>query len=290
MKFRLLVLSLVLSLLLGCQATSPSNQPVIVTSISIYQDLIQSIVGSTCEVRTLVSGMENPHTLDLSGSKARLIQDADLIIFNGMGLEAWADQVKSGLKSKSTPLLSVADSLTHHPLVQHGDNPHLWMDPRITQEMVQLMLPALQKTIPDSAERFRQRADKLTAALDTLYRDVGYKLAPFSGKRVVAQTPGLDYFFSGFGIDRVATIVDHPGTEPSAQTMTKLTDILQNENVIAIVRLPQFSEKLPHTLSEESGVPVISMSPLINGTEYVRTYADLIWYNADQLYRVISEE
>ncbi|MBS1271196.1 MAG: Manganese-binding lipoprotein MntA [Candidatus Marinimicrobia bacterium] len=271
------------ALFLGCGKRQISEKPVILTSISVYQDIVKNIVGDAYEVRSLVSGMENPHTLDLSGSKAKLVQNADLIIFNGMGLEGWGEQVESGLKPKNTPLISVADSLKDHPLLTHGDNPHIWMDPRIVQSMSKIILSSVQKLQPDSADIFRKRTDHFVGALDTLYQDVGYKLEPLAGSKVVAQAPGLDYFFSSFNIDRAAVIVDHPGTEPSAKAMTVLTDILKSGEIISIVRLPQFSKKIPQTLSEETGVPVISMSPLINGTQYVQSYIDLVWYNADQL-------
>jgi len=280
---RLLLLFTIIALFLGCEQKKVSEKPVILTSISVYQDIVENIVGDAYEVRSLVAGMENPHTLDLSGSKAKLVQNADLIIFNGMGLEGWAEQVKSGLKPKETPLISVGDSLQGDSLIRHGDNPHIWMDPRIVQSMSKIILTAIQQLNPDSAEVFRDHADLFTGRLDTLYEDVGYKLAPLSGSKVVAQTPGLDYFFSAFNIERSAVIVEHPGTEPSARAMTQLTDILKSEEIIGIVRLPQFSDKLPQTLSKETGVSVISMSPLINGTPYVESYINLIWYNADQL-------
>ncbi|MCF7804551.1 MAG: metal ABC transporter substrate-binding protein [Candidatus Marinimicrobia bacterium] len=283
MKKFLLIFALMGLLLLGCQKKEPDESPVIVTSISVYQDLVQNIVGEACQVKSLVSGMENPHTLDLSGSKAKLIQDADLIVFNGMGLEGWADQVKSGLKRKSTPLITVADSLAGDSLLIHGDNPHIWMDPRITKSIVQVILPELQKVLPDSAQQFRARAEQFIGELDILYQDVGYKLAPLAGEQVIVQTPGLDYFFSAFDITPAAHIVDHPGTEPSARAMTKLSDQLDTGEIFAIIRLPQFSDRLPKTLSAESGVDIVEMSPLINGTPYVDTYIDLIWYNADQL-------
>jgi ABC-type Zn uptake system ZnuABC Zn-binding protein ZnuA len=165
----------------------------------------------------------------------------------------------------------------------HGDNPHIWTDPRITQAIVHMILPDLQRIVPDSAQVFQDRADAYIQGLNDLYRDIGLKLEPMDGMQVIAQTPGLDYFFSAFFINRVEVIVEHPGGEPSARHMTELSDLLKEGGITAIIQLPQFSERLPKTLSQESGVPMTTMSPLINGVEYVETYLDLMWYNADQL-------
>jgi len=270
--------------LVSCAPSSKEQTaPVIITSISVYQDLIQNIVGNGIEVRTLVSGMENPHTFDFSGSKAKVLEDAKLIVFNGMGLESWAEQVKQNTDRKKTQYLSIADSLIDSPLLRHTGNPHIWMDPRIAAEAVKVILPAVIKLEPDSAAVYQKRANNYIEQLDTLYQEVHYKLQPLKNKKVIAQTPGLDYFFSAFDIDRVAVIVTNPGTDPSAKRMTTLIDQTKSEDVIAIVRLPQFSKTLPETLQKESKVPLVLMSPLITGAPNVDTYIDLIWYNADQL-------
>jgi len=282
---RLFTLIMLALLIVNCQPSSKEEKaPVIVTSISVYQDLIQNIVGKGLEVRTLVTGMENPHTFDFSGSKAKILEDARLIVFNGMGLESWAEQVKRNLNPDATQYLSIADSLPDSLLSRHPGNPHIWLDPRLTQAAVKVILPAVVKLEPDSASIYRNRAQTYLSQLDTLYHDVHYKLQPLRGKKVIAQTAGLDYFFSAFDIDRAAVITTNPGTEPSAKTMTSLIDLTHNENVMAIVRLPQFSKTLPETLHKETKVPVVLMSPLITGAPNVDTYIDLIWYNADQIY------
>lgn len=259
------------------------EKPVVVTSISVYEDLVRQIAGSACEVHSLVEGMENPHTFDLSGSKIRLVAQADLMVLNGMGLEGWSQQLLSGIDTSHTDYLFVADSLGNSTLLIHDDNPHFWMDPRIGQQMVHVLLPEIQALVPDSQAVFRERADRYLAELEQLYHDIGVKLEPVKSKKVIAQTPGLDYFFRAFGVERADVIVSHPGTEPSARKMKALVDLLRTGDVIAIIRFPQFSEKLPQTLSAESGIPVVMMSPLINGAPYVETYIDLIWFNADAL-------
>lgn len=277
-------------LVVGCQSKQPARKPVVVTSISIYQDLIHHITGDAVEVESMVKGSENPHTFDLSGGKIRLINSADMLVFNGMGLESWAGQIVAGVDTKRTRVIYVADALRDSSFIIHGDNPHIWMDPRIGEAIVRHLLPALQAILPDSQAVFQKRARVYEQELEQLYRDITQKLEPIHGKAVVAQTPGLDYFFSAFGIRRAAVIVDNPGTEPSARWMKELVDTLRTDQVAAIVRLPQFSESLPETLSGESGVPVVVVSPLINGAPYVETYIDLMWFNADALANAVAPE
>ncbi len=282
-----LLLVIFAGLFFACQPEQMKEKPVVVTSISVYEDLVRQIAGSACEVHSLVEGMENPHTFDLSGSKIRLVAQADLMVLNGLGLEGWSQQLVAGIDTRHTKYFFVADTLRNSPLLIHDDNPHFWMDPRIGKQIVNILLPEIQALVPDSQAIFRKRVDGYLEELEQLYHDIGVKLEPVKSKEVIAQTPGLDYFFSAFGLERAAVIVGHPGTEPSARKMKELVDLLHTGEVFAIIRFPQFSEKLPQTLSAESGVPVVMMSPLINGAPYVETYIDLIWFNADALSNVL---
>ncbi len=267
--------------IVGCSDIEQTSDPVIVTSISVYQNFLQEIVGDAIQVHSLVEGMENPHTLDISGKKMELVENAHLLIFNGMGLESWANQIASGRQNDR--MVMVADSLQDDPLLRHGDNPHIWMDPRIVQDIIHVLLVEVEQVLPDSAEVFQTNANRYIESLNQLYRDISMKLDPVKGEQVIVQTPGLDYYLSTFGIESAGTIVEHAGGEPSAQHMAVLTKRLQSGDIFGIVHLPQFSGNLPQTLSDETSVPVIQMSVLINGLEYVSTYIDLMWYNADQL-------
>jgi zinc transport system substrate-binding protein len=198
-----------------------------------------------------------------------------------MGLESWANQLTSG--QQDVKVVMVADSLRDNPIIRHGDNPHIWMDPQIAQDIMHVLLNEVQQIMPDSADIFQQNAEMYIENLNRLYRDINTKLDPVKGERVIAQTPGLEYFFSAFGINQAGVIIEHAGGQPSAQHMTSLSNELSSGDILGIVHLPQFSANLPQTLSDETDVPVISMSALINGLEYVGTYLDLMWYNADQL-------
>lgn len=279
---------LTFGLMVACQQDQSGGKPVIVTSISVYKDLIEQIGGGAFEVHSMIKGTENPHTFELSGGKIRLVSSADLLVFNGMGLEAWASQIVAGLDTNRTRVLYVADALRDSSFITHGDNPHIWMDPRIGQAIIRYLLPVLQKTLPDSQAVFQQRANNYVKKLGQLYHDVSLKLKPLQGKEIIAQTPGLAYFFSAFQIQQRAVIVINPGTEPSAKWMKELVDMARGGQIMAIIRLPQFSPSLPQTISKESKVPVVVMSPLINGVPHVETYIDLMWFNADALDNAVA--
>ncbi len=271
----------------ACQPAQQSDTPVVVTSISIYEDLIRNIAGDAVRVHTLITGAETPHTFDLTGSDARLLQEADLIVLNGLGLEGWAHQL-AGSAPEDAWVFSAGDTLATRDTTFIGGNPHLWMDPRLTAKLVKLLVPPLQHTVPEAADSLGKRAERYTDQLLQIHSEITMKLEGVRGSKVIVQTPGVDLFLDAYGIRRVDAIVTSPGTEPSAKHMTALMDRIRSGEVDGIIHFPQFSKSIPRMLHDETGVPLILMSPLINAAPHVGSYIDLLWYNADQLYNGLA--
>lgn len=259
----------------------------VVTSISVYGDLVRNITGNAVEVHSLVSGAENPHTFDFTGSDARQLHEADLVVLNGLGLEGWARQVEGSVR-ENTGIFFVGDSMVKRNPGVSDENPHLWMNPRYGAQLVRSLTPALQQLLPDSADRFEEQSKQYISELDRTFRDISTKLENLTGTRVIAQTPGMDLFLEAFGIERVEVIVTSPGTDPSARKMTQLLDLLNTGDIRGIIYLPQFSKSIPQTLHQESGVSLIMMSPLIGTAPHTETYIDLLWFNADRIYNALT--
>ena len=278
---------LLIFIMIGCQPAQKSTTPVVITSISVYEDFIRNIAGDWVTIHTLITGAENPHTFDLTGSDARLLQQADLIVLNGLGLEGWADQI-TGSAPENARIFFAGDTLVNRDSSYTGTNPHLWMDPKLAARMAHILLTPLQEITPVSPDSLESHADNYADRIHKVYQEIQIKLEEVRGSKVITQTPGIDLFLEAFGIRRVEVIVNSPGTEPSARKMTELLGLLKRGRADGIIHFPQFSEGIPRTLHEESGVPVIMMSPLINAAPHVDTYIDLLWFNADQLYNGLT--
>jgi len=70
------------------QAAEP--QVKVAVTINVIEDMVRQIGGDRVEVRSLVTGLENPHTYSITPEDRQAVEDADIFMEIGMGLEPWA--------------------------------------------------------------------------------------------------------------------------------------------------------------------------------------------------------
>ncbi|MGB3414945.1 MAG: metal ABC transporter substrate-binding protein, partial [Microbacteriaceae bacterium] len=74
----------------GCSTSNPDQPPSkvqIVVTTNILTDVVQNIVGDQAEVLGLMPPGSDPHSFALSAQQAAQLEKAELVIFNGLGLE-----------------------------------------------------------------------------------------------------------------------------------------------------------------------------------------------------------
>ncbi|MDF2825717.1 MAG: zinc transporter substrate-binding protein, partial [Mycobacterium sp.] len=82
------VLAAVAMLLPACggQDSEPGAAQVVVTT-NILGDVVEKLVGDSAEVTVLMKPNADPHSFELSAQEADTMSRADLIVYNGLGLE-----------------------------------------------------------------------------------------------------------------------------------------------------------------------------------------------------------
>jgi zinc/manganese transport system substrate-binding protein len=72
--------------LTGCSPAGERAGTVVVTT-NILGDVVQNIAGDEVEVTVLMGPNADPHSFGISAKQAAALQDADLVVYNGLGLE-----------------------------------------------------------------------------------------------------------------------------------------------------------------------------------------------------------
>ncbi|SKC68131.1 zinc/manganese transport system substrate-binding protein [Okibacterium fritillariae] len=72
--------------LTGCSPAGDRAGTVVVTT-NILGDVVQNIAGDEVEVEVLMGPNADPHSFGISAKQAAALQNADLVVYNGLGLE-----------------------------------------------------------------------------------------------------------------------------------------------------------------------------------------------------------
>lgn len=272
------------------KANGPLN---VVASISIVADFASQIGNGLFSVPSIVSGSENPHIYEPTPSEIELVASADLFIKLGLeDLEPWIDAVL--MANPFVPVLTLVNSsmMRFDPLID-ANNPHVWLDPNIAKIFVGSIYDEIISLDPSNSATYMSNRDDYFDELDNLLADISIAATEFSGLKVVVHHPAFMYLFDLLGVERVATIEEHEGEEPSAEHIAEVVRAIFAENVSIIINQPQLEEEEIIEIARDTGILITELTPLLgiidengyvvsNGS-LIESYIDMILFNLEAL-------
>ncbi|MDE3046065.1 MAG: zinc ABC transporter substrate-binding protein [Verrucomicrobiota bacterium] len=192
-------------LLGGCgahQASEPAaskKEIKILCTIAQIGDLAREIGGERVQVQVLVHGELNPHYYELVKGDEEKLGGAQLVVYQGLGLEHGAS-VRNFLK-KHPNAFALGEAIERiHPekILWKGEipDPHLWMDVSLWREGVDPLMEQMIALDPTGADEYRARADLLKEQMETADHEIEALLGaiPAEKRYLVTSHDAFHYF------------------------------------------------------------------------------------------------
>jgi manganese/zinc/iron transport system substrate-binding protein len=133
----------------------------VLTTVAMINDLVKEIGQEDIDTMTLICGELDPHTYELVKGDDEKFARADLIFYNGLGLEHGLS-LRQLLESSPK---AYALGLTMDPsliLTTKGQvDPHVWMDISLWERYIDPIVETLSKNDPSRALQYKERGEVL---------------------------------------------------------------------------------------------------------------------------------
>jgi zinc/manganese transport system substrate-binding protein len=244
--------------------TESTNQIKIVAAENFYGEVAKAVGGDQVEVTSILDNPNtDPHDFEPTTDVARTVSNAQVIVYDGIGYDAWMDKlIDANSSAKSKSIIKVADDLMGK---KQGDNEHVWYDPDTMPKLANKIADDLAKLDPSHAETFKQNAQSYIASLEPLQATVR-KLKQTSDVKIAVSEPVFDYMANALHLRiadaKFSKAVDE-GTDPSAADVAQLQSDIKGKHVKAFVYNVQNSSPTVDTLvklAKSSGVPVVEVT------------------------------
>ena len=270
-------------------SSGPGGPLNVVTTSTVFADLIRNVGGDRVTVTSLVPRGVDVHTYQATPVDLRAVASADLFVMNGLGLDDWLEKtIRSA--SNGAPIVKLGVDLEGVVLLP-GDtdaaqNPHLWMDVAYATLYAMRIAAKLQEMDTIHAAQIGATSaayvEKL-ADLDVWVREqIG--TIPAGDRQFVMFHDALPYFARAYGLTVVGVAVEAPGQDPSAGEIAHLIDAINATGVKAIFSERQFPTALVDQIARETGATVVAN--LYNdtlGDDPITSYEALIRWDVEQL-------
>ncbi|WP_339309658.1 metal ABC transporter substrate-binding protein [Paenibacillus sp. FSL k6-2145] len=269
--------------------------------VSFYPmyEFTKNVAGDLAEVHTLVPAGMEPHDWEPTPQDIASIEKADVLVYNGAGMESWMDQVTGSLSnasliqveaSKGINLLEGGEHDHHHEdseATEHdhdhdhaneatteahdhdhgGLDPHVWLSPALAVKEVRNIEAGLAQAAPEHAEQFKQNADAYVAQLESLDQDFKAAVTDSKRKDFITQHAAFGYLAQEYGLQQVPIAGLSPEQEPSAAQMASVIDFAKEHQVKTIFFETLVSSKVSETIASEVGAKTAVLNPIEGLTE-----------------------
>ena len=294
----LLSVALALSTLTACGKEETATQKGLVVACTTYpvylmtQAVTEDVPDVSVElvVNQQLSCLHN-YTLTMADMKT--IEQADLLIINGAGLETFLSDVL-----ESRDYWDASQGMQLHPSEEghdHGDHdhdaeqdydPHYWLSPTLAGQMAQNIALGLTTKDPSHMDKYQSNADQVTDRLTALQKELRAEVADLSCKELIPFHDGFGYFAEAFGLTILASVEEEEGAEASAREINELTQLIQTHHIPAVFVEKNGSDSAAQALARECGVSVAALDMGMSGDEAgggLAAYEALLRSNIDTI-------
>ncbi|MCS7145155.1 MAG: zinc ABC transporter substrate-binding protein [Nitrososphaerota archaeon] len=201
----LILLAPVLYPYLNVSAQLESGERVALATTTIIWDFARNVAGPGWRVEYLVEPGKDPHTLEPTPRDLQKAADAELILYNGFGVDSWILRLVAA--SSKAKIVRVTEGLEGHALIVPDGpyagktDPHMWMDASLAVKYVERIRDAFIELDPSGAAGYKERAERYIErlmALDAWIREEVSKIEP-SRRLLFTQENALQYFARAYG-------------------------------------------------------------------------------------------
>ncbi|MEO8457660.1 MAG: zinc ABC transporter substrate-binding protein [Chloroflexota bacterium] len=243
------------------QTSAPNGKPIVVATTIQITALTREVGGDKIDLTGIIPAGADPHEFEPRASDLTKIENANVILRHGMGLDDWLDDTLSAAHEDATTVTEGVVPLKGDEDGATVDDPHVWHDPANDKIMVENIAAALESADPANraaydanARAYEQKLDDTKEQVQAIINEI-----PESDRKLVTNHDAFGYFARAFGLTIVGAVIPSvsSGSEPSAKDTAALLDLIDREHVKAIFAETSVNSSLAATLASDAHVKIV---------------------------------
>lgn len=269
----------------GCSpadAPPDDKRPLVVATFTVIADLAQNVAGEHVRVESLTRPGTEIHGYEPTPSDLVRASGADLVLVNGLGLEAWFEPF---IEQVGAPTLAVSEGIEVLPIASDAaagaPNPHAWMSPRVAEQYVATIAEALSTLAPEHAADFAANAAAYRAELSAVHEEMVAGLAelPDRQRALVTCEGAFSYLARDAGLAEQSIWPVNAEQQATPQRLAAMIEFVRQNEVAAVFCESTVSDDPMQQVVEATGATfggTLYVDSLSEPGGPVPTYLDLI--------------
>lgn len=270
-----------------------NDRPEVVVTTAVLASIVSELVGDAAVVTTIISDGVDPHDFAPSAKDVERMNNAALVVANGLDLEEGLEDVLGNLAADR--VFVAADHVTTRALKpdhsddehghdevtdersdedhsdeehkdeehgHHGADPHLWLSPFTVSEFVPALATALSGVVGVAVD-----GEAMVDALTQLDADIAAQIDALEACELITGHDELGYFADRYGCEVIGTVIPSATTtaEASAAQIAELESVVTEHDAKAIFVSVGTPTKIAEQIARDTGVPTVELNTHVVG-------------------------
>lgn len=235
------------------------NSIEVVVSTNPLADVVKQIGAGHFNVSILLEDITNPHVFEIKPEQSKKLEESDLIVFNGAGLENWAQNLE--LKSKLF-FMSQALGIAGFANANSETNSHIWLDPKRMIKQVQYFSKEMCRRYFAWCEQIRTNSEVYISELNKLDLEIKNEVASWKQNKFISFHPAWTYFAESYNLKEIAVIKHSESHSITISEYSELLKIIKKEQVkVLFIEKGQSVDQIS-SLVQDTQLKVANLDPM----------------------------
>lgn len=214
----------------------------VVATTTMIADLVRNIGGEYVDVTGLMGPGVDPHTYQPSASDVYTMDEADMIVYNGLHLEAQFIEMFEQFESRGVPTAVISEGIPSSEYQTVGGegsteyDPHIWFSVNNWIDASEYVAEQLAEYDPEHASIYKANAEDYVSELTELsdYIKTRIEEVPEQSRYLVTAHDAFQYFGREFHFEVVGLQGVNTQTEAGTGDISGLANFIAEHQISAV--------------------------------------------------------
>lgn len=214
-------------LIFSVSSCDSKNENLVITSFYANNEITKELTkGTDIEIECLITGAIEPHDYELTAKQRASIEDAKLVIVNGLGLEEYLTTLENNSNIKDKICYSNSE------INQIDSDPHSFVSPLEAITITKTISKSLQAHFSESKDIISKNEETYVASLTEISNSYKDYFASTNNLYVLGHS-AYAYLNRDYGMN-VNSVLGIHEEEASASRISDICNFIENNNIRTI--------------------------------------------------------
>ena len=287
-----------LALLPGLHAMAQADtvKPLILSSVSMINDMARNIGGENFRYTSIVPIGSDPHLYEPIPADVKKCTDAALILKNGLTLEGWIGRLIDNSGTVATVEV-VSEGVVPISSLQYANShdPHAWMTAANGLIYVQNIRDAMIQLMPSREDEFRENYRRYKERLEELDQYISRRIAeiPQDKRILITSHDAFQYYGRRYDIRLEAILGTSTDADVQTSDIMRLNQVISGTKVPAVFIESTINPRLISQLATDNGIAVggkLFSDSLGETGGSADSYLKMLRHNTDTIFEGLSQD